>query len=290
MEEKEAIPNERNADPQRGWSYVGSEKTSKLNMVDKDGQAPQDLEDEKVSVVVSLRAGSSTDMLAFHQEHFDFCRAEDTQFPSKWPSESSIPGFRGFMETFLETCHKVGMDIMRVLEQGLEVPPGELVDRFSTKVDEVRLNHYSPLPTERLSDGKHQRSWPHTDFGMLTLLFQDEAGGLEVEDRAHPGSFIPVQRESPTEMSVYVSDTLEHLTNDHLRAGVHQVVTPVGIDGRASGVLPERYSIACFLKADRQTSVGPLDNFVTAERPRAYGDMTALDLHRKRVGQLYLDA
>ena len=47
-EEKEAIPNERNADPQRGWSYVGSEKTSKLNMVDTDGQVPQDLEDEKV--------------------------------------------------------------------------------------------------------------------------------------------------------------------------------------------------------------------------------------------------
>ena len=52
MEEKEAIPNERNADPQRGWSYEGSEKTSKLNMVDKDGQVPQDLEDEKVGVLI----------------------------------------------------------------------------------------------------------------------------------------------------------------------------------------------------------------------------------------------
>ena len=51
MEEKEAIPNERNADPQRGWSYVGSEKSSKLNMVDKDGQVPQVLEDEKVQLI-----------------------------------------------------------------------------------------------------------------------------------------------------------------------------------------------------------------------------------------------
>ena len=40
IEEKEAIPDERNADLQRGWGYVGSEKTSKLNMVDKDGQVP----------------------------------------------------------------------------------------------------------------------------------------------------------------------------------------------------------------------------------------------------------
>lgn len=236
------------------------------------------------------KARRSTDISAYHQEHFDFCRAEDTRFPSKWPSESSIPGFRTFMETFLETCHNVGMEIMQVLEQGLELPQGELVNRFATKVDEVRLNHYSPLPTEKLSDGKHQRAWPHTDFGMLTLLFQDEAGGLEVEDRSNPGSYLPIQRESPTEISVYVSDTLQHLTNNHLRTGIHQVVTPIGIDERASGVLPERYSIACFLKADRETSVGPLGRYVTAERPRAYGDMTALELHRKRVGQLYLDA
>ena len=193
------------------------------------------------------------------------------------------------METFLDTCHTAGMDIMQNLEQGLELPEGELVNRFTTKVDEVRLNHYSPLPTEKLSDGKHQRAWHHTDFSMLTLLFQDEAGGLEVEDRSCPGSFIPIQRESPTEMSIYISDSLEHLTNGFLRAGIHQVVTPIGIDARASGVLPERSSIACFLKADRETSVGPLQNYITAERPRTHRDMTALDLHRKRVGQLYID-
>lgn len=194
------------------------------------------------------------------------------------------------MERFVNTCHSAGMDVMKSLEQGLELPEGELVNRFTTMVDEARLNHYSPLPTEKLSDGKHRRAWPHTDFGMLTLLFQDEAGGLEVEDRPNPGSFIPIQRESPAEMSVYVSDTLEHMTNGYLRAGIHQVVTPIGIDDRASGFLPERYSIACFLKADRETGVGPLEKYITAERPKAFGDMTALELHRKRVGQLYLDA
>ena len=56
---------------------------------------------------------------------------------------------------------------------------------------------------------------------MLTLLFQDEAAGLELEDRCKPGSFIFIKREAPTEMSVYVSDTLENLANDYLRAGIH---------------------------------------------------------------------
>ena len=91
-------------------------------------------------------------------------------------------------------------------------------------------------------------------------------------------------------MSVYVSDTLEHMTNKHLRAGIHQVVTPIGINDRASGVLPERFSIACFLKADREANVGPLQKYITKDTPRCYEDMTALDFHRKRVGQLYVDA
>ena len=57
MEEKEAIPIERNADPQRGWSYVGSEKTSKLKMLDKDGEVPQGLEDEKLNLPVPQEQG-----------------------------------------------------------------------------------------------------------------------------------------------------------------------------------------------------------------------------------------
>ena len=45
LEEKEAILNERNANPQPGRSYFGSENTSKLDMLDNDG-----LEDEKVGL------------------------------------------------------------------------------------------------------------------------------------------------------------------------------------------------------------------------------------------------
>ena len=258
-------------------------------MVDKNGQVSQDLEDEKVSFFIAWEQLGALNA-DFHQEHFDYCRTEDTQFPSKWPSKSSIPGFRKFMAKFIDTCHNAGMDVMKNIEKGLELPGGELVNRLITKVDEVRLTHYSPLPTEKLNYGKHQRAGPHTDFGMLTLLFQDEAMGLEVEDRSNPGSFISIQPESPTEMSVYVSDTLEHMTNRYLRASIHQVVTSVGINDRANGFLPEQYSIACFLRADRETNVGPLKKYITEETPRAFADMTALDLHRKRVGQLYLDA
>lgn len=53
VEEKSAIPNERNANPQRGWSYVGSENTSKLDMLENDG-----LEDEKVQSHIPANLGT----------------------------------------------------------------------------------------------------------------------------------------------------------------------------------------------------------------------------------------
>lgn len=191
------------------------------------------------------------------------------------------------MEAFLDACQDTGRAILGSLEEGLDLPPGNLTSHCATRVDEVRLNHYSPLPVGKLGDGKHQRAWPHTDFGLITLLFQDEAGGLGVENREKPGTFIPINRESPTEITVLVGDSLEHLTNSYLGAGIHQVATPVFMEDVKAGLLPERFSIACFVKADRHVSVGPLDKYITAENPRLYGDLTALELHRKRVAQLY---
>ncbi|KAF2194532.1 iron/ascorbate family oxidoreductase [Zopfia rhizophila CBS 207.26] len=253
LKEKEAIPNERNANPQRGWSYVGSENTSKLDMLENDG-----LEDEK--------------------EHFDHSSAADTEFPSKWLSESSIPGYRQFMEDLLEKCHIVGREVLENLEQGLGLRKGEL-----------RMNYYAPISTQKLSTGKYRRAWPHTDFGMITLLFQDDAGGLEVQDRfsSKPDAFIPLPHEYPTEVLVYVSNSLEYMTNNYLRAGLHQVATLINMQDVANGILPERQSLACFIKPRREVNVGPMKQFITAERPRAYEDLTGLELHRVRVGKLY---
>ncbi|KAH8695877.1 hypothetical protein GQ44DRAFT_733664 [Phaeosphaeriaceae sp. PMI808] len=264
--EKEAIPNERNANPQRGWSYVGSENTSKLDMLENDG-----LEDEK--------------------EHFDHSSAADTEFPSKWPSESSIPGYRQFMEDLLEKCHIVGREVLENLEQGLGLSQGELMDRCceSPIIDELRMNYYALISTEKLNTGKYRRAWPHTDFGMITLLFQDDAGGLEVQDRfsSKPDTFIPLPHENPTEVLVYVSNSLEHMTNNYLKAGLHQVATPIGMEDVANGILPERQSLACFIKPRREVNVGPMKQFITPERPRVYEDLTGLELHRVRVGKLY---
>ncbi|KAL2196701.1 putative gibberellin 20-oxidase [Corynascus similis CBS 632.67] len=276
--EKEAIANVRDHNPQRGYSYVGSEATSKVTKKDEEGEfqicedddVAQDLEDVK--------------------EHFDFTRDGDPDFPTPWPSEASLPGFHGLMEgVFLPGCQQLARDVLTAIEIGLGVAEGTFTSCMESRVDELRIQHYPPLSTETLKTGKIKRCHPHTDFGFITLLFQDATGGLEIEDRTSAnGAWLPViPTGEPTEVGVYISDTLVHKTNGHLRAAVHQVTAPVSLKDKEEGVLPERYTIALFAKADRHAHVGPLPQFVTPDTPRRYPDLTALELHNKRVGQLY---
>jgi isopenicillin N synthase-like dioxygenase len=45
------------------------------------------------------------------------------------------------------------------------------------------------VPVEQLRNEEIVRIGAHSDYGSLTLLFQDNVGGLEAEDPNHPGLF-----------------------------------------------------------------------------------------------------
>jgi isopenicillin N synthase-like dioxygenase len=189
--------------------------------------------------------------------------------------------------TFLPECQKLARDVLSAIEISLGLRQGKLTSNMESRVDELRIQHYPPLPIQTLSTGKIKRCHPHTDFGFITLLFQDATGGLEIEDRVN-GGWIPVIPTGDTsEVGVYISDTLVHITNGHLKAAVHQVTAPISLKDKEEGVLPERYTIALFAKADRHANVGPLPEFITKETPQRFPHLTALQLHNKRVGQLY---
>lgn len=183
---------------------------------------------------------------------FDWVIGDDTEFPNKWPMEAEILNVQIAMNELIELCHYIGLHVLEAIEK---------------LVTEARLNYYAPLFKGSLAETKGRRAWAHTDFGLIPLLIQDAAGGLEIEDRDRPGTFIPIIREDPTEITVYISDTMERLTNGFLRAALHQVAIPVGMNDDETGVLPERYSVASFVKASRDTFSGPLPHFVDFGHP-----------------------
>ncbi|KAB8218714.1 putative gibberellin 20-oxidase [Aspergillus novoparasiticus] len=260
-QQKQETANLPGPHPQRGWSSLGVEKTGTLN---KPGK---------------------TNLL---REHFDIGPADDAEFPNKWPDETVLPGFRPWLEEYFNKSQSISLRLMEALEIATEVPPKEFINRCHGYASELRLNHYPAISVKKLQEGNTNRIWPHTDFGIITLLVQDSQGGLEIQDKNNLGTFVPVQRQEQAELIVNIGDTLERWTNGVLKAGLHQVTIPSHLKKGAPGnILPSRYSVAFFLKASRETSVGPLDYFVLEDRPAMYDYITALAYQERRTGIVY---
>ncbi|KAB8276877.1 non-heme dioxygenase in morphine synthesis N-terminal [Aspergillus parasiticus SU-1] len=257
---KAQVINPPSPQPQRGWSYKGAETTA------------------------GLRAPNPGNVRMDEKENFDVGPPDDTVYPNRWPNDS-LPGFQAFTEVFYGQCQSLCLDIMSACEIGCRVPEGTFLKRCVPAASELRYNYYPPVSLSRLHEGKTRRGWPHTDFGIITLLFQDTQGGLEYEDREHPGTFIPIVRERPDEIAINVSDTFQRLTNDFIKAGVHQVFLPQHLALRpelpGEYVLPERHSTVFFFKAHRECMVGSIPDFVNEQMPAKYDDITALEFHNR---------
>ena len=190
------------------------------------------------------------------------------------------------MELCYQICDDICMEIVRALELGLQLPVDVLTTLCVPSASDLRLNHYPALRVMDLDNGRASRISPHTDFGVISLVLQDDVGGLEIENREHPNSFIAVPPKA-NEMIVNVSDTLQRWTNDALKAGVHRVTVPRGMQYDKERVLKERFSMAYFFKAGREASVGPLQYFVDSQRLPKYKEMTALDFQKWRNQKMY---
>lgn len=114
----------------------------------------------------------------------------------------------------------ISTTLFTALEMDLNIAQGSLLRKCNGTANELRLNHYPAIAIEKLRDGSTNRIWRQNDLGVITCLFQDSVGGLEIEDRSD-GSLVPLPPLNDKEMIVNVSETLQRWTNDQLRAGVH---------------------------------------------------------------------
>ena len=214
---------------------------------------------------------------------------DDPLYDNKWLDEEVLPGFRGFLESFYGSCHHVHMEILRALEigfrdQGIHV---DLISRCLPNVSELRLNYYPSIDVKDLKTGRINRISAHTDFGTVTLLFQDSVGGLEVEDQKAMGTYFPVESGRKTEILVNIGDSLQRLTSDVLTSVSHRVTIPVSLQQKEEGVIEERYSIAYFAKVGRTQSIRPLPQFVDEKHPAKYPDITAFELNQIKLQKIY---
>lgn len=221
------------------------------------------------------------DRLTEMQESYDQGPARDDIYPNRWPDEADLPGFRAFMEHFYDQCHETHMQLLGAIARSVGLPATFLQNLCNENTSELRLNHYPPIDQEALKKGAKRIS-EHTDFGTVTLLFQDSVGGLEVEDQAERGHYLPVTCDSRYEMIVNIGDCLQRWTNNKFRSTSHRVMLPPDAE-----YANDRYSVAYFGKPNRSQSVGSLREFAPADGQVKYESITAWEYNQQKLVRTY---
>ncbi|KAF2316595.1 hypothetical protein GH714_041936 [Hevea brasiliensis] len=102
------------------------------------------------------------------------------------------------------------------LNSGL--PADRLNGYFKDQISFARLNHYPPCPAPHLALGVGR----HKDGGALTVLAQDEVGGLEIARRAD-GEWVPV-KPIPDAFIINIGNCMQVWSNDLYWSAEHRVV------------------------------------------------------------------
>jgi isopenicillin N synthase-like dioxygenase len=170
-----------------------------------------------------------------------------------WPQ---LPGFRAAMERYYDALLALVIDLHRAVAIDLGVEERFFEPAFRGAIAIQRLLYYPPHPGE--FDGTLHGAAPHTDYGNLTLLAQDDAGGLELQMR--DGTWIDVEP-TPGAFVCNIGDCLMRWSNDVYVSNLHRVVNRSG---------RPRYSIAFFGDPAADAHVACLPSCTDEAHPPKY--------------------
>jgi isopenicillin N synthase-like dioxygenase len=171
--------------------------------------------------------------------------------PNRWPDHLDDEGkeFKKTMQSFFEMGKTLHKQIMQAIALGMSLPEHFFDDFVNDGDNNLRLLHYPPVSKEVFHKNPNQvRAGEHSDYGSVTLLFQDRHGGLQV--RSPKGTFVDATPIADT-IVVNAGDLLARWSNDTIKSTRHRVIQPPmavseGSGDDSSDEYPARYSVAYF--------------------------------------------
>jgi isopenicillin N synthase-like dioxygenase len=199
---------------------------------------------------------------------------------NRWPVVSKR--FRSTLCTYRDAVTELSLSLLEAFCVGLDLPADFMRKDFEKDhTGFIRLNYYpvkDPLEQSNVEHlpvadlGVHH----HTDAGALTVLLQDDVGGLQVFRDGYWHNIPPVAGA----FVINTGDMMQVWSNDIYQAAIHRVLAMRDKD---------RYSIPFFFNPSAETNVSPLPGTVSDDRPPHYRNISWAEFRGKRTDGDYAD-
>uniref|UniRef100_A0A7N0V0I1 Fe2OG dioxygenase domain-containing protein n=1 Tax=Kalanchoe fedtschenkoi TaxID=63787 RepID=A0A7N0V0I1_KALFE len=136
----------------------------------------------------------------------------------------------------------------------------EMLEGFENGSQLMVVNCYPPCPQPELTLGMP----PHSDYGFLTLLLQDEVRGLQIQHRGNWVTVDPI----PNAFVVNVGDHLEIFSNGLYKSVLHRVL---------ANSKRLRSSIASLHSLPLDRTISPCETLVNRYGEKIYKDTSFAD-------------
>ncbi|KAJ0963564.1 hypothetical protein J5N97_028686 [Dioscorea zingiberensis] len=169
-----------------------------------------------------------------------------------WPS--SPLDLREVGREYAKQTKSLFLVLMEAIVKSLGIDTG-IMREFNDGTQMMIVNCYPPCPEPDLTLGMP----PHSDYGFLTLLLQDDVEGLQVQHEDEWLTLEPI----PNSFIVNIGDHLEIYSNGRFKSVLHRVL----VNSSRS-----RMSMVSLHSLPYERVIGPSPELITRESPRLYKD------------------